>query len=545
MLGRGTATPLRWCVAACLVLLGMLVAPTPVVAASVQPDAVKRQLVVRDIVDIAVKRKRKARRAPAEEAAAPPLLPGPDDRLVASDTAEALIKPLTPAASYSIGQSVFFEIAVRRRQGARAKSVAMEIGGDGVTVDVTVPKGVTVTKSGGAVVLTLPLSRGSRQTLAVEARLSGPGEIVSSPPPVSQLRVVLHSDKEAAKSVAAMLTFPIADCATAYHRALGGIHAGRQATFAEAVRSASLADASLPGTWLFAPRKLAKTDLQPKTAVLLPARRECRWALETVSFSTRKTERVCKRWQLVEVALSPPGPRIPEVDEAEAARLNKQVAGLIANRAGIPAFGKSGKLEWISKRILTDLARYLQQEPHPALCSGVDVMTAYFVDNSVTLRRDLVASAESLKSARRIASTRLAALAMVLGREPELPAETASLSLITPANAAGADEPGAARLIADAGRLLLTGSDRLSLAEVSGHGGTKAMLKVLQEKLGNASDQGKPAAALPYIADALTAVEAVAYLEDAEVRYQKVGEAIFGTISAIEKAHGETCTCAP
>jgi hypothetical protein len=511
----------------------------------VQPSAAERQLTARDIVDIAAKRKRKvrkARKAPAGEAAVPQLLPGPDDRLVATDMAEALIKPLTPAESYSSGQSLFFEIVVRRRQGARAKSIAMEIGGDGVTFNVTVPKGVTVKKSGAAVVLTVPLSRGSSQILALEARLTGPGEAASSQSPMSQLRLVLHGDKQAAKSVAAVLKFPITDCATAYHRALGGIHAGRRATFAETVRSASLAEASLPGKWLFPPRKLAKADLQPKTAVLTPARRECRWAVETVSFATRKTERLCKRWQLVEVASITPGPRIPEVDEAEAARLNKQATGLIESRGSISAFGKSGKLEWISKRILTDLARYLQQEPHPALCSGVDVMTAYFVDNSVTLRKELVASAERLMAARRIAGTRLAALAMVLGREPEAPAETASLSLITPAIAAPEAAPDSGRLLAEAGRLLLTEPERLALAASSR---PMAMLSTLRQQLGEDPGGGKPTAALPYIADALTAIEAVAYLEAAEARYQQVGEAIFGTISAIEKAHGETCTCAP
>lgn len=545
MLCRGAAMPLRLCVVACLTLLAMTLLAATSDAAPLALDAHEQQLTTRDVIEVAKKSSRKTRKSRAaetEDASAPRWVPGPDDKLVTGDAAEALIKPLTPAASYRSGQSVFFEIRVRRRKGARAKTAGLELGGAGVTVAATAPNGVTVKTSNGKVVLTFPLTRGSGVVINVEARLVGAAQTASPQSPVSQLRLALHAGKEPTKTTDAVLSFPLADCATAYHRALGDLYVGRQAAFADIVRSASRADESLPGAWLFPPRKLSNAELQPKQAVLLPPRRECRWAVETVSFSTRKSERLCKRWELVEVAVDQQGPRIPEVDEVIAARLNKLAFAAIQNRGGIAAFGKSGKLEWVSKRILADLKGYLQQGLHPALCTGVDVMTAYFHDHSVTLRKELAASTESLGAARQIAATRLQALAMVLGRQSELPAETASLSLIAPANAVSENGQTSDRLIAEAGRLLLTDQERGVLAA---SGGPMAMLSKLRAQLGEDAGHGKPAEVLPYLADALTAVEAAAYLEATDTRYQRIDEAIFGTISAIEKAHGRTCDCAP
>ncbi len=494
------------------------------------------------VVEVAKKRKRKTRaRREAEEPEPQAFQPGPDDRLIVADGVQILIQPLTPAETYRAGQSVFLSVTVGRRKGARAKAASIRLYGDAKGVKTAEVKGVSARTKEAQTVLTVPLT-GSRQSFAMELQLlqpaTAPGAAQSL---VSQLHIALSTDAKDAKASEAILAFPLADCSTAYHQALGRLYAERQSGLDTAVKAAALEDDSLPGDWLFPPRKLSKAELEPQLAVVAPPRRECRWAIETVSFSTKKHERLCKKWELVEVATLPSGPKMPLVDEARAQAINKRAGVFIASRAAASYFGKSGKLEWISKRIVADMKNYMQQEPHPALCAGTDVMTSYFVDNAVTLRKELTASDEALIEARQIGRTRLAALEYLIGKPLEDPAETASISLVSAAQAAPvADIGGSAELIVEASRMLLSEPLR---SVVAAEPLSFAKLRLLRDSLTTAP--GRPEAEQRAIADALTAIEAAAYLEAAAERYARVGDTIFGSISSINKAHGETCTCAP
>jgi hypothetical protein len=497
------------------------------------------------LIEVAKKRKRRATKSSASTAEDPSqqsaLVPGPNDHLLAGATADVLIKVLTPSTNYRVGQSVFLELVVGRRKGTRGKAAIVKLTGDGIDLVMTVPKGIASEKIENGTSLTFLLGGGSRQTVLIEARLADTAD-VSSRSLVSQLHIAVSDEKAAAPAVLEALSFPVTDCATAYHRALGGIYAAREPVFAGIVKSASLADEALPGTWVFPPRKAANVDARPKRTVLSPPRRECRWFVETVDFSSRKSTRLCKKWEVIEVWAAPAGPTIPEVDEERAAAVVKAATAVVESRAAVSAFAKPGRLNWISNRILADLKAYMRQEPHPALCNGIDIMTAYMVDNSTTLRKELTASAATLREARQIASMRLEVLRMVLGKDPEEPAETASLSLITPAHAAPQDDSDGRRLVAEAARLLLRDAERPGIAAA---GSAMASLRQLAVRLGVPTEPARSAGQATYLADALTAIEAAVYLEASEVRYRAVGEAIFGSISAIEKAHGETCSCAP
>lgn len=130
---------------------------------------------------------------------------------------------------------------------------------------------------------------------------------------------------------------------------------------------------------------------------------------------------------------------------------------------------------------------------------------------------------------------------MALGRAPEEPAETASLSLITPAHAGPVDGAAVTELVSETGRLLLSDAQRLSLEAASGSTGKLVLLHSL---LAEPSRTTIPEAARPYVADALSALEAAVYLERADERYVGIGAAVFGSISDIEKAHGASCGCA-
>lgn len=494
------------------------------------------------VVEVAKKRRRKGQaRREAKEAEPQDFQPGPDDRLVVADGVQILIKPLTPAETYRAGQSIFLLMTVGRRKGARARAATIRLYGDTKFVRAAEAKGLSAKTKAAQTVLTVPLG-GSRQSFAIELQLGqqamAPGTQQSL---VSQLHIALSTDAKDARISESIVAFPLADCSTAYHQALGRLYAERQSGLDTAVKAAAVEDESLPGNWLFAPRKLSKAELEPPLAVVAPPRRECRWAIETVSFSTKKHERLCKKWELVEVATPPRGPKIPIVDEARAQAINERAGVFIESRTAARAFGKSGKLEWISKRIVTDMKSYMQQEPHPALCAGTDVMTSYFVDNAVTLRKELTTSDEALIEARQIAQTRLAALEFLIGKSPEDPAETASISLVSAAQAASvADVGGSAELIGELSRMLLF--EPLS-SVVAAEPLRFAKLRQLRD--GVATLTARPEAEQRAIADALTAVEAAVYLEAAAERYARVGDAIFGSISSISKAHGETCTCAP
>ncbi|MEZ5924125.1 MAG: hypothetical protein R3D57_07045 [Hyphomicrobiaceae bacterium] len=497
-----------------------------------------------DLVEIAKKKKRKSQsKSAATKALAEPspLVAGPDDLIVNSDGADVLVKALTPAPSYRVGQSVFFEVTVARRRGARSKSVVLDMKGSGLSIQVTAPKGLKAKAMDDGSGWTVAVSGNARQKLVIEARFVASG---ASPPSseARRLEVRVASDKDTTSLASGALSFAVADCATNYSQALRTILDTREAAFANVVKSASLEDAERPGSWLFPPPKRAKAAATTERRIQLPPRRECGWFVETVDFATRTSSRVCKKWSVIEIGVPPAGPVMPDIDETRAAELIKIAGDYVASRSAVRAFGKSGRLNWISNRIVTDLKGYMSQEPHPALCTGVDLMTAYFVDNSVTLRREIKAATDSLQAASGIALGRLEVVRIMLGREPEDPAETASLSLISTAQAAPAAEVGAKQLVTQAGALLLGQSGRSQLDSAQG---PLAMLQRLRDSLGQDSGLGQSAEAAPYIADALTAIETVVYLEAAERRYRAVGEAIFGSISAIEKAHGDTCTCGP
>ena len=542
---RGRVAALGWFLPAMLMCVGLAAwgSCRSALASPVVPHASAGLLAQHsDLVEVAKKRKRKARaRREAEEPELPTFQPGPNDRLITIDGAQILIKPLTPAQTYRAGQSVFLSVTVGRRKGARAKAASIRFSGDATGVKAAEVKGVSAKTKDAQTVLTVALGGGS-QSFSVELQLLQPATALGAGPSlVSQLHIALSTDAKDAKAAEATLEFPLADCTTAYHQALGRLYVERQPGLDTAVKAAALEDDSLPGEWLFPPRKLGKAELEPQLAVVAPPRRECRWAIETVSFSTKKHERLCKKWELVEVASLPSGPKMPMVDEARAQAINKRAGVFVASRTAARDFGKSGKLEWISKRIVTDMKSYMQQEPHPALCAGTDVMTNYFVDNAVTLRKDLAAADEALIEARQIAQTRLAALSFLIGQPPEDPAETASISLVSAAQAAPvADAGGSAALIGDVSRMLLP--EPMS-SVVAAEPLSFAKLKLLRDGLATAPSRSEPEQRA--IADTLTAVEAVAYLEAAAGRYTRVGDAIFGSISSINKAHGESCTCAP
>jgi hypothetical protein len=129
---------------------------------------------------------------------------------------------------------------------------------------------------------------------------------------------------------------------------------------------------------------------------------------------------------------------------------------------------------------------------------------------------------------------------MVLHKRPEEPAETASIALVSEANADIGDASDVDALIDEAGRLLLP--DGIAF---SPNGDAMSKLRMLRDQLGDDVALGYPEMSRRHVMDALTSVEAAVYLEASSSRYAKVGEAIFGSIDAIGKAHGETCGCAP
>jgi hypothetical protein len=509
-------------------------------AASITPAGASRpaieQAAHNHVVEVAKKRKRRQRtskQAP-EEPASTPLEAAPGDTLITGGVADILLKPLTPAASYRAGQSVFFDVVVARRKGVRAKQIRLEIAAAGVSV--TGPKGVSTKTANDLTSVDVPL--GTRQKLMLEVKVAAP---LGPATQESRIAIRLREKEDGPVVGEGGLAFIVTDCATAYHRALGTLYASREAIYAEVLKQVSAADESLPGEWLFAPRKRSKREVDGSRRVLLPPRAECRWSVNTVDFSTRESKRLCKRWAIVDFGAPASVRSMPVIDEEAAANVVRRASIFVASRGAAGDFGKKGRLEWISRRILTDLRGYMQQSPHPAICTGVEVMTRYFVDNAVTLRKELDASSSSVETARRIAAQRLEALAMVLGREPEEPATTASLSLVTPANAAPDDMPPVLDLLGQAGRLLLTDGRRLRL-EATARSADK--LALLHDLLAEPGGLAHSEAVQPYLADALTSLEAAVYLEAVDARYAGVGAAIFGSISDIEKTHATSCGCA-
>ena len=279
-----------------------------------------------------------------------------------------------------------------------------------------------------------------------------------------------------------------------------------------------------PGRWV----TTDPTRRQAKADALAAA--EAKTQQRICTERTKRAGRVaCAKWQLPappsdalpvvpQVAIAKPAPVPPAVDDE--LRDLKLLGGFVAAKGQLIEFGRNGRLEGLIKRSTGDLAAYVGQPAHPALCNGVPEMLEFHVDRTEAVQTRLAAIADLAARTRALAELRVAAAIKLAD------AETRGKPLAALASAVGQ-----LMLLADAARINATQADLL------------VQLRRLTEAARTSPWTAEPAETQVAAALALRALEAAFYAERQKSRAAAVDLTISGAIARISDAHKAHCTC--
>lgn len=494
------------------------------------------------------------------EGPAMPAAPGPNGErtTLRAGGLEVSIHLSTPGARLAAGSSAFAEVKIRRTKGSRAKEAALLLSSEGGSVSVVEAKGLTKKDTPDGLSLKVELDRSGTREVLVEMKLAG-GKVGAAgasgaTPTRSALAVTLvPSGGEASDST--RLSWELANCAGDYHAALSGLMKDRETLLTGSVKGAAAPDEALTGKWLFPPKGLGKTTTatRKRSGRKTAARKVCRRYATSIDAFTGDSIKRCIGWRIVRPAAGPaddaeveetasitpaavvPGFEITSADKG----VYSLASDLVRSRTAAASFARKGKLEWISNRILTDLRLYFKQEPHPALCSGTDIMLEYMTGNAKQLRLGISEMAERRKSARGLAERSLAELWRVT-TEASARRRGPAWAVAKPAFASPAGSS-LTEMVHQIARQLL-GSDRARpvLAQVS----TMPALQVFRDAVDTGALDAMPESERTAVWRALSSIEAAFYVEATADRYARIDDAIFGSIEMVRKAHAKSCVCA-
>jgi hypothetical protein len=321
-------------------------------------------------------------------------------------------------------------------------------------------------------------------------------------------------------------SFPptVAQCGAAYGNALAAKVRPAMATdlsrAADAINAPNLA---WPGRWIYSD----PTGRQAKADALAAA--EAKTQERICTERTKRAGRVaCAKWQDAQPLAPPPetppavvakpAPVPPAADDE--LRDLKLLSGFVAAKGQLIEFGRNGRLEGLMKRSTGDLAAYVGQPAHPALCNGVPEMLEFHIDRMEAVQTRLAAIAELAARTRTLAESRVA-VAIKLGDS-----DTRGKPL--------------AALVSAVGQLMLPAdAARANAAQVD--------LPVQLRRLAEAARTSPWAAERPETqvaaAMALRALEAAYYAEQQKSRAAAVEQTISGAVTRIGEAHKAHCTC--
>jgi hypothetical protein len=324
-------------------------------------------------------------------------------------------------------------------------------------------------------------------------------------------------------------SFPvsIARCGVAFGSALATDV--RPAMVVEVARANSLITSpnlAWPGRWVTAD----PTGKQAKADALSAA--EARTQERICTERTKRAGRVaCAKWQDAQPA-TPPSPPLdappaatlkpaalpPPVDDE--LRDLKLLNGFVTAKGQLVEFGRNGRLESLMKRSTSDLAAYVSQPGHPALCNGVPEMLDFHVDRMDAIQTRLTAIADLAARTRVLAERRVA-----------------DATKLTNADMRG--KPLAALLDAVGQAMVFTEPGPAGGAQLDLPG----QLKRLTGAAKSAPWIAEPPATQVATGLALRALEAAFYAENQQSRAVAVGLTIFGAVTRIGNAHKAQCVC--
>jgi len=451
--------------------------------------------------------------AKAKPAPLPPAEPFPADAAAKSELAvgdmRASIGPADTGNVQPVGGTVFVTVTITNPGGNKAATLLADAEA-GKVVSISGKVGQISPVSGGlSAEIALPASGPTSVVveLAIKDGASLPGDKLRS-----RLRLTLLPQKGGKDE--AILAWMLADCAGDYKHELVKILDDRRARMIGTLDAVSAPETGWPAAWIFAP---------PKPAPVLPA---C------------KPQKGKAAANCAPVAAKPPaGPKLIEEQ-----RIFDIAGQILREKGALPQFQHHTQpLRQASFTLLSGLRAYMEQDAHPALCSGVDYMVNYYQTRTGLLRNTIDETKAALDRAAALASEHIAAIG------PAAPQTAANVQLAssTPGGAPlaspqGAGEKTPAALLELVGRTILGSADQADLAADPDLWTRLRRLKALLETPATAaltSDQRAAAAA------ALGMIEAAAHLSAAVPKYDRLDETIYGTMSAVEAAHKRTCVC--
>ena len=309
-----------------------------------------------------------------------------------------------------------------------------------------------------------------------------------------------------------ILSWGLADCAGDYHAELQKIIGTRSEHMTPTLEAMFASSPDLPARWMF--------TAQSASPLLI-----CKGA-------KGKKSAACTGLAAAKATNKQAQPAT--WDEPHVLQL---ASDILASRGALPGFQKRAQpLRQVSNTLLNSLRAYLEQDAHPALCTGVDAMVAYYRDHTPFLRTALSDGREALPSAQKLVMAKVAELA-----GPAVAANSGS-GVVSTAQAA---EPSAAGYVAT--DLV----DRIAKSILSATDASETVsIKELPAKLEHMRALLDGGGAAELAADkrsaavgALRLIEANLYIATAAKKYADLDDAIYGTMTAITDARKAKCVC--
>ena len=435
--------------------------------------------------------------APAASAAQtlPLLEPFPETAVAKSELVVGDLRATVTSADTGkvlpVSSSASVTISINAGGGNHSAAVLVESeGGEILTLSGAGAKSSPI-RGGLSAEVALPAS--GVATLNVEMGLKG-GARGADGKLRNRLRVTLLPQKGGKDE--SVLAWGLADCAGEYYGELQKIITTRRDHMTPMLEAAFAPATELPNRWIFSAKSTSPL------LICKGARGKKVAACAGAAFAKPTADKQADKAQWDE-------PRVLQL-----------ASEILASKGTLPGFQKRTQpLRQASYTLLNGLRVYMEQEAHPALCSGVDAMVGYYQDHTPFLRHALASGKDALPAAQQLATAKVAELTGA----PAAPGYS------------GAD-------LADrVAKVVLTATDASETANIKDLAPKLEHMRALLDGASSATDPAtdKRDAAI----SALRLIEANLYLAVAAKKYADLDDAIYGTMSAITDAHKAKCVC--
>jgi hypothetical protein len=400
----------------------------------------------------------------------------------------------------------------------------------------------------------------ARFDLGPEGRSAITVELKSAGQERTRLRLTLSALTEAGQATAVdqtILSWQRASCAQNFYQSIKAIGSERVPLMSTALDQVLAPDATLLGQWQFGLPKASPV----LTNAAAPATGRCIDQRVRTDYVTGEKTKVCRRWKgaAPSVDAANADPVDPAVTEADIIKLADV---FVKSRLALKAFERKRVLRLKSTDLFNSLRNYIDQPPHPALCTGVTPMLDYYVENTEPLSMSIARIERIADAATTETRTRVVALTgqSVADMQSAATSATVTPTLISAAIAAPPEPVGHVVLkqsVVALAQYVLTpeqaltvdaqATPRLAFDQLAG------LLNPVQPALvaGTLTTQvaademgADRSARLSAAKDALGMMEAAVILDGARERFALFRRAGYETVDAIRGAHQQNCTCA-